>query len=306
MAVIYMLPIGERQGMFGLITTWSAERRWLALCDTRFAEEWQILEFGWAEGVLPVPYRNVLGSQPLLLCRSVGAKQQKDSPQHWIVTATYSSEPLTQQQREAQQFENPLDRPAKVRWNTAKYNKPVFIDNDGNNLVNSAGEFFDPPAEVDRSRWTATVTKNVEGIPFYIIEFTDAINDADFTIQGVPVAHRCAKIMSIEISEEQTAQINETDTIEYFVFSYTMEFRPETWVLYLQDQGYRQISTTDDTKRIPIKDDGTPPKDVTKPWPLDGMGGKLADPSPTNTKLISFNVYTEQSFLVLPGIDEEQ
>ena len=307
MSVLSINPLGERTAFFGLITTWKATRRWLVKCDTRFQEEWQILETGWnfnGTQIFPIPYTNVLGSQPMLLCRSLQADQQRQNPQVWIVTAEYSSEPLSQQQKDAQQFENPLERPSKIRWGSGKYNKAAVFDSSGNSITNSAGDPFDPPPEIDQSRWTATVTTNVSAVPQAIIDYTDAVNSDGFTILSVPVSPLCAKIMGIDVSEEQTAQVGENDFVNYFVFGYVLEFRKETWKLQLLDQGFREFDPNDATKRIPIKDDAVPPKDVTKPWPLDGAGTRLNNPTPDTAAIVAFDVYNSLPFGgVLPGLN---
>lgn len=302
MFVNYMRPLPGREGSFGKITEWKTRRAWLAHTTSRFVEEWQILEYGWTNGILPVPFASVLETQPLLLCRSVSPSQQRESPQHWIIVAEYSSEPMTQQKREEQQYPNPLNRPARIRWNSAKYNKPCIYDTDGNLILNSAGDPYDPPPEIDQSRWTATIQKNVAAVPQVIIDYTDAINESPFTIQGVSVGPKVAKIMSIEISDSQFAQAG-GDEIEYVTFTYALEFRPETWQLKLLDQGYRQKDPNDSTKRIAIKDDATPARDISHPWPLNGSGAKLTNPTPSTAVKRTHNVLAAKDFSILPGIN---
>lgn len=301
MSVIYMRPRAGRQADFGKITEWSATREWLAKTNNRFDEENVILGYGYSQGILPVPFVNVLGTNPLLLCRKVMPKQEKNSPQHWVITAEYSSEWLSKQEKDEQQYPNPVDRPAKISWASTKYNKPCIFDSSNNLILNSAGDPFDPPAEFDQSRWTFKVSKNVDSVPSWIIDYTDAVNNATFTVQGVSVNQYCAKIMSIEISDEQTAQIDANTEITYFVFSYSVEIRAETWKLQLLDQGFRQKGS-DSTKREHIKDDATPAKFVSKPWPLDGAGKKLSNPTPSTAKILKFDVYNYKPFNILPGL----
>src|SRR5262252_413660 len=227
MAVDSIRPLGGREATFGRITEWTANRRWLVHTTSRFDEEWQILEAGWnsTPQQFPVPYTNVLASQPLLLCREIGGKQQERSPQHWIVTANYSSAPLSSQQQQAQQYENPLDRPSGIRWNSVKYSRPCLFDTGGNLILMSSGEPPDPPAEMDASNWVVTIHHNEPAIPDYIIDYTDAVNQSAFTIQGLTVDPYVAKIMEIEIGEEQTAQIAENEIVTYFPFAYALELR---------------------------------------------------------------------------------
>jgi hypothetical protein len=233
----------------------------------------------------------------------MGAKQQEKSPEYWIATAEYSSAPLSQQQKDAQQFENPLDRPSKIRWNTAHYNKPLAFDNQGLPVLMSSGEPVDPPPEADRSRWVVNVAKNVAGVPNYILDYTDGVNASAFTIQGLTIPQYVAKIADIEIGEEQTAQVSDQQWVTYYPFAYAFELRPETWKLKLLDQGFWQLDPNDSTKRKRIQDDSTPPRDVVKPWLLDGSGGRVDDPSIQNSKYLVFDAYNYVDYGVLPAVN---
>lgn len=290
MSVEYIRPMSGREGEFGTITEGRSSRSWLAKCSSRFDDESVVLPWGIGEGILPIPYTSFHPTMPLLLCRKLKWKQDRKSPLHSVVTADYSSEPLNQSDQD--QEENPLSRRAKIRWNTAKYQKAIDRDVDGDAVVNSAGDYFDPPPQVDRSRWTATVQKNLASVPSWIIDYTDAVNDSPFTFQGLSVGTRVAKIMSIEISDQQV----END-IPFFVFGYTLEFRPETWKLLVLDQGMRHIFGTD---RFQILDDRSPPRPVTSPVCLDGEGQKLAEPDTENAVFLEFDAYEEKDFSVLP------
>lgn len=303
MAIDYIRPLRGRSAFFGPITNWKATRKWLVHTTTRYDEEWPILQTAWLADSLPKPFSSVLGTQPLLLCKGIGGDQVEKSPQHWVFKAEYDSQPLSQQRKEEQQYPNPLDRPFKITWNTAKYNKPAVFDTSGNLILNSAGEPYDPPAEKDASHWVANVTKNLPGVPSYVLTMENAINSTGFTIQTIPVDQYCAKVMSLNIGEFQTTQVGE-DIVTWLVFSYSIEFRNETWKLQPLDQGYRQIDPNDSTKRIHIKDDAIPAKFVTKPWPLDGSGAKLANPSPSNAVKRSHNIYTAMDLgNLLPGLN---
>jgi hypothetical protein len=304
MAVDLIRPLGGREATFGRITEWTANRRWLVHTTSRFDEEWQILEAGWNNNpqLFPIPYTNVLPSQPMLLCRSIGGKQMDNSPQHWTVTAEYSSAPLSQQQKDAQQYENPLDRPSRIKWSSARYNKACAFDVWDNIILMSSGEPPDPPAEKDESRWIITVAKNVAAVPALILDYQDGVNDAAFLIQGIEIPQYCAKLSDLAISEEQTAQTGEQEWINYYEFGYSMELRLDSWALKLLDQGYYQI-WAGGLGRARIKDDSVPPKDVVRPWPLDGNGGRLDNPNPSNVTYLNFIVYPYVDFGVLPAIN---
>lgn len=298
MGVSYQGQLAGKEMELGKVTSSSASRSWLFRSDNRFTEEMTVLNYGIGIGILPIPYTTRLGTNPMLLCRKLKGKQGTGREcLKWIVTADYDSTPLGQS--EQVNGIHPLQRPAKRRWSSAKYNKPIFQDINQKAIVNSAGDYFDPCPEVDRSRWVCTIQKNVPDVPTYIVDYTDAINAATFQIGGLTIGQGVAKLMSIEISEAQYEQFGD-ELVEFYVFTFAMEMRPEGWKLVLLDQGLRQISTVDSTKRVNILDDSTPPRDVTSPRLLNGSGKPLTNPSTTTAVYKTFDVYHSRDFTVLP------
>jgi hypothetical protein len=290
MGVEYIRNLSGRSGEIGTITEGRSSRSWLVKSTSRYDDESIVLPYGIYNGYFPIPYTDFHPTIPLLLCRKLRWKQEKESPLHSVVTADYSSEPLNQSQKD--QEESPLARRAKIRWNTAKYQKAIDQDNANQATVNSAGDYFDPPPTVDRSRWTATVVKNLASVPSWIIDYTDAVNASPFTFDSLSVGARVAKIMSIEISDTQTQ-----NDIDFYIFTYTLEFRPETWALKVLDQGFRYKSGSN---RKQIMTEDTPPRPVTSPRLLDGSGAVLANPTTSNAVYKTFYVYNEKDFGVLP------
>lgn len=307
MTIQYIRRLPGRGGDYGKVLEHSANYEWLCCSTSRYESDYSITQFGWSNSILPIPYVTTIdGINPLipLLCRKLSIKQDKKSPLHYVITADYSSEPITQQEKNQTEEPNPLDRPPSIKWKTNKYTKAIYKDVDGNAIVNSAGEFFDPPPEVELFRWCASVSSNVEAVPEFILEFGKGgpINDSEFTIQGLTVSEGIARVTDFDISDKQTAQVGE-DTVSYYVFSYSLEFRDEGWKLSLLDQGLRQVDPSDETKRIEITDDGSPAKPVKRPWPLDGEGGRVDDPSPENAVELDFDVIFPADFSVLPGLN---
>lgn len=283
-----------RGGESGGITDTRSTRSFLVITSSRYDDEFTIA----ASGLLPTQF----SSHPhfaFLTARRTRYNQRSEHSRVWDVEVEYSSEPLSQREQEEaqQQSPNPLARAPQVRWASQQYAKAIHKDLDGKALVNSAGDPFDPPVEVDRSRWVVTISKNVSSVPPVILTYSDSINDNPFTIGGVTVEAKKAKLMALEISELQV----END-IQFYVFTYAMEFRKEGWTLEVLDQGLRQKDPNDATLRIRIQDDGDPAQDVQSPWPLDGSGGKLADPKFDTVKFLEFRAYEERDFSILPGL----
>lgn len=195
----------------------------------------------------------------------------------WTVTAAYSTE------REIS--ENPLLERAVITWGSDQFQRPAVIDKFGNLIVNSAGDPFDPPAMIDDSRVSCTVTKNVSAAPSWLLEYHNATNSDSFIIDDVPVAARTAKVQAVSLGEWQSRS-----GIDYRVLSYTLSFQYEGWPLVLLDQGMRKISGS---KRVPIPN-------ADSPVPLDGTGQPIAEPTYLNAVSGTFYVYREVPFSALP------
>lgn len=269
--------------------------RWVAVTDSNFDTSATVYQYGLDNGILPLSY---VSYHPILtghVCRNVRVRQQAGQPRHWQIEAQYSSAPTEQEQQE----ENPLNRPVKRRWRTNKYRQAIDRDINGHALVNSAGDYYDPPLEVDRSHWTCTITANVPDVPSYILDYEDAVNNSAITIGGIVAAQYTAKIDEIDISE-----LKIEGDYEYYEFTYTLEFRREKWVpLKVLDQGMRAAPSFGSSDRVQIMDNKTPPRPVSSPVLLNGSAGVLVDPSPETAVYNDHTVYYARPFGILPGVD---
>ncbi len=188
--------------------------------------------------------------------------QDDGAPRKWTIEAEYSSKPIKENESE----ENPLNRPARIRWRTANYRQAIWKDINDKAILNSAGDYFDPPVEVDRAYWTVSVSKNVADVPTFMLDYENAVNNAAITIGGVVIGQYEAKISDIEVSE-----LKIEGDYQYFEFSYTLERRREKWIpLKVLDQGYRQIDPANSEKRIHIMDDSSVKRPVASLRLLDG------------------------------------
>src|SRR4029077_1319434 len=119
------------------------------------------------------------------LCQKLTPRQAEE-PFAWYVDADYSSKiDNPEQAQKGQTDDNPLNRPAIVKWSMSKYQKPVDAAFDANGedvpIVNSANEHFDPAPEIDDSRIILTVDRNEPPIdPSVMIAYQDATNADDF------------------------------------------------------------------------------------------------------------------------------
>jgi hypothetical protein len=168
------------------------------------------------------------------------------------------------------------------------------LDINGGAIVNSAGDWFDDPPQMDDSRVTCQIQKNVAAVPSWIIDYRDAINDAPFTVDGVSIGTGIAKCQPPQIGQEQ-----ERNSIVFRQLTLTLQFRDEGWPLYILDRGYYEIDPDDPANRIKILDEKG--LERTSPALLDGTGYALVNPSPANFYNLTFDIYKQRTFSVLPG-----
>lgn len=213
--------------------------------------------------------------------------QPTDNPKLWHVRVEYDSSVEEEE-------ENPLNRPAVLSWGSAQFQRVAWKDIDGNAILNSAGQYFDPPPEVDDSRPTLTVTRNEASFnPALKIDYEDAVNTDPF--------------MGFAVGQAKVASINANSQFEnglsFWSVTYEFHFRREGWILAPLDQGRYELWDIAGTKRlVPIKERDTLGRklttNVTEPVPLDGAGKQLQNPGPTTAKYKEFTVYKQRTFSV--------
>ena len=230
-------------------------------------------------------------------CRTVSVDQLAGST-HWKVTCQYSSE--------YEITTNPLTDPAVITWSAEQFQRPAWKDRDGNAILNSAGQFFATLPTVDDSRFVASVQKNVSVVPIWVATYQDAINSVPFTIDGITVGTKLAKLNGLKIGNWQ-----ERAGVAFRSLSFDLHLRREGWDLEILDQGRERKGTPsptadqvgydgeETTKDYPVINtgDGTDASDVKL---LDGNGYQLKNPTPANSVFLSFGYYQLQDFNNLP------
>ena len=304
MSVVSIAPISGKEGKFGLYKDSRASRSWQVLTNNRFDDEYYVVQTGIGLGYFPVPYLSTHPDSFILLCRSVSAKQDERAPLKWIVTAEYSGEPISIPDQ--QSFVPPLQRPAVIRRRKNKYMKALDKDVDGDAIVNSAGDPFDPPPETPRGRPLITISKNVGFIPPGLSTYGDGINSLPFMCQGETFDQYTARIDDWDMSELKT----ETDPTgvpwQYYVFTWSFEIDTEEgWKGSLLDCGFRERRAGGDgISKFNILDQATPPNPVSSPALLDGNGYSLVSQgiveSADNAVYLPFDFYYETDFNQFP------
>jgi hypothetical protein len=208
----------------------------------------------------------------------------------WIASCTFSTaRDLVEVQSGSTQD------PVEIEWGTEEFQVPAITDKDGNKILNTAGDPFDPPAFIDDSRIAITIRTTVSSVPSYVLNYRNRVNSSSFTIDGQSIAARRALVRRILIGKEYLRNTGTARDV-----SITMHLAETTWDVVLLDRGFRKLDPSDVTKRVLItNDDSTLP---SAPVLLDGAGDVLSNPSSVTAVTLPFRVYKEAAFASnLPG-----
>lgn len=296
-SIEYIRPVSGREADFGNSKDMRVRRSWLSRTDSRFFSEGLFLQaaviFDGGSAGVPIPFVSRHPDNAQFLCKRLRGKQEQKSPLHWRIDAEYDTAPIDREDSP----ESPLSRPAKITWSTIKYQKAVERDREGNAILNSAGDYFDPPVMKDLSRWTVSVSKNVAAVPTDIIDYPDALNSGTFSIGGISIEQNVAKIMGISISDLQ----KEGD-IEYYVFQYTLEFDAiDKWKCKPLQHGFYCLENVFAGTPDKIRCTDSNGKPAVSPQLLADNGTQIGLPiTPGDAKYGDYNIYHEMDFSVLP------
>lgn len=148
----------------------------------------------------------------------------------WIATVTWSPPEPGSTSSDPPTI-NPLDRPIKYSMEWANYTRLVDKDIFGEPIVNSAGDGFDPPIEIDDARPVLVAVKNMwplEDIIALSLAYKNAVNTDTF----FDATARKAKVESIV-----SGQIMEENGIQFYAVTFRIQFNHEKWDIHLVDRG---------------------------------------------------------------------
>jgi hypothetical protein len=203
----------------------------------------------------------------------------------WIGTVKYDSQPITKEQKDRENYENPLDRPVKYWGESVIFQRARMKDRDGKAVVNTAGDMISGGIMEDDVRWVFHFEKNLPTtLPSWIFFYGNALNADDVVLYGLEWPAGTLKLTGVRLSE-----INTQNGIDYIVVSFELHYDPDGWVHEELNYGTRQIV---DGKKGPILDDYGNAYKI--PQPLDS-DGKFAPP-PADPYYVEFNVFTPQQF----------
>ncbi len=174
-----------------------------------------------------------------LWAKEADARNEDVSSYLWIVFVDYTSELPDK----AISDQNPMARGWIDEFSAVRYQAPAIqgslVDpvtgaeaNQQTAIVNSAGDPFDPPPEMDASRLLISLRINLDSVPQWILLFQDAVNDAPVTIRGITFPAGTLKanvgIGPIEID----------NSYYYRQLSLELEYRWSTWNGIFLDRGF--------------------------------------------------------------------
>jgi hypothetical protein len=182
--------------------------------------------------------------------------------------------------------QDPLADKPRIRWQLGSTTEPIDRDVEGNPIVNSAGDAFDPPLNTEFTTLFLTYTRNE---PYFDIQkaltYSNTVNSNSFTIRGAGiVAPGQIKCDSIQPAGEYT------DDADFVPIVYSFEIRRgnkqdsdgswDGFKLRVLDQGLRAYyDINKGPARIYDPDQSTAASrsPVTSDVRLDGYGGTFDD-----------------------------
>lgn len=298
MSIVYVREYFDREFDSTGISHRKLTRSWKIVVDSKDDDQQTIAVAAQLSGDLPSLY-TAHPSNLYATARSLKIKNDGANWKIWFATVEYSSEPVEKAKVDRQAVPNPIDRSARIRWQSENTQEVAQFDRNGWPILNSAGdEFLADGRTIEKARWKITIQKNIFAAPAIILTYPNSVNNAAVQIQGITFPAETLKIGNMSLSERKVEP-----PFLYYEFVYDMLYDVDGWDLDLLDQGFHYLAADGGsglTRRI-IELNGQRP---SEPVPLDGLGGILANPSPLNGVFLTFDVRTAKDFSILPGITD--
>jgi len=234
--------------------------------------------------------------------------QDSGDPTLWKVACDYSTEMPVAQGRESQGINaatgaseatasggdpatrqnSPLNRPPVYKVSHEQTTEIVEADKDGNAILNSAGDPYDPPLEDEVSYAVVTVTKNLAVVQFdWLEQFVDSVNSVIWNGRAV----RTCRMMAIEY---EAATEN---GVTFWRVTFRVKIRPKKWDRKVIDRGFRETVTGSANKALQDPKTGA---FSAEPILLDGLGKRLGPGlPPVYFPANGFRIKQEKAFSLL-------
>ena len=223
-----------------------------------------------------------ISSDSNLVCLDVIAARDRQFFKRWVVTANYGAGEFNRGQANLL----PWERTPVIRYPFSTVSEPIWVDVNGDMIVNFAGVPPDPPVErqfndpaVVIQQFQKTLNYNV------LVQYQDAVNSDVWVVPGGDsgvgnVAPGQAKVMRIEARE-----LWHDNDVPYFDVTYEVHMREFGWKRRMPEMSMLQSNNnvgppcfdvmTDDNgvplnQQVPIDTDGKP-FDVCGATPLTSL-----------------------------------
>ena len=235
-------------------------------------------------------------------------KVSASSPLHWVVTVPWSTESISSQERERNDYPNPIDRTAKISVESRETQKYVTKDVEGNPIQNTAGEPFEPIV----ADFTDVIINIRQNLPGYAASWLQAYNNSTnlnpVVITGgngiltLDAGYGLIKGMSFSsLQQENGYNFYEGNIQVHVTHDDTYQ-----WKTVLVNEGFRYLDGTDlihffEKDESGTLQDGTGSTEevrATNPKKLSLSGGAAADDAPP--ELLEFKIYRETDWSYLP------
>ncbi len=175
-------------------------------------------------------------------------------------------------------IENPLLRPAKVRFYTVKFTEVLWKNRAGDNVgimpTNSAGALFDPPLTYQSVRVGVSIARNQRKFKLSsFVQYVEKVNKNSW--RGLQA--RQARLVDLD------AEPNFENGFWFWAVQYKLEVKPDGWnPLKVVDRGTFYLDASNNEKRFTDRSGGPLTQGL-----LDNKGGKR----PFGLKPLYIDVY---------------
>jgi len=223
------------------------------------------------------PFRDIDGTIDYgALCTKRDFKRKKGTTV-WEAALDYATKHLD----EEQQKKNPLERPPEVSWEGERLEEVADLDRNGNPILNTAGQPYDPPLMRDYKLRTLVYTRNEAAYDdAQARAYEDLINTDPF------LGEAAYKWRVLDINARRAFE----EGVKFWVVTYRIQFKKKGWRRKVMSQGFK-----DATGKEILDDHGNRP---SEPWKLDAAGSPIkAAGAPGHTQ--TFEVFDEGPFAPL-------
>lgn len=221
--------------------------------------------------------------------KTITPTQNTDNRTLWEVVVAYSNAKSDQSQTDRPI--KPWMRPSKVSWSKYSMEEALVKDRDGNTILNSAGDLFNPPTKWERHFPVVRITRYQRNFDFnMLLDYLDHTNVYACTIAGFYVGVDRALMTNVE------GTMVEVDGFNCWEVSYEIMFA-SSWKKEILNSGYYYLAWNEeltDLVRTRYTDPATN-KPMETPALLNESGGLLEMPGGEPTYQ-SFDVYPQANF----------